>query len=196
MSFVCLHAHIQEHHWIFTNFSLENLADDVKGTWLWLQQMLVFINGFLTKPLSKCNTKAVFFFFTFLFNEPRCIVRFMVDIDVVGCCWIELPKGKYRVREEKSTTDTDSQYPGKVGLVHPSWHYMLWCYMGQQFISFWAPSYKICSVRLYEQCSWAFSDCFCPSGVLVSVRGGCGMDRFDKSPCRGRLAEDRTAQSP
>uniref|UniRef100_A0A3Q3GJZ8 DNA polymerase n=1 Tax=Labrus bergylta TaxID=56723 RepID=A0A3Q3GJZ8_9LABR len=24
-------------------------------------------------------------------------IRFMVDCDVVGCCWIELPKGKYRV---------------------------------------------------------------------------------------------------
>ncbi|XP_065820442.1 DNA polymerase delta catalytic subunit [Labrus bergylta] len=43
-------------------------------------------------------------------------IRFMVDCDVVGCCWIELPKGKYRVREEKSTGDTDSQYPGKVSL--------------------------------------------------------------------------------
>eukprot|EP00064_Thunnus_orientalis_P012823 superscaffoldBa00002009_g12859 len=42
--------------------------------------------------------------------------KFMVDCDVVGCCWIELPKGKYRVREEKSTGDTDSQYPGKVSL--------------------------------------------------------------------------------
>lgn len=39
----------------------------------------------------------------------------MVDSDVVGCCWIELPKGRYRVREEKSMGDTDSQYPGKVG---------------------------------------------------------------------------------
>lgn len=52
-------------------------------------------------------------------NEPLCVVRFMVDSDVVGCCWIELPKGKYKVREEKSMVeDTDSQYPGKVGLVH------------------------------------------------------------------------------
>lgn len=42
----------------------------------------------------------------------------MVDSDVVGCCWIELPKGKYRVREEKSMGNTDSQYPGKVGLDH------------------------------------------------------------------------------
>ncbi|KAG8007087.1 DNA polymerase delta catalytic subunit, partial [Nibea albiflora] len=43
-------------------------------------------------------------------------IRFMVDTDVVGCCWIELPKGKYRAREEKSMGDTDSQYPGKVSL--------------------------------------------------------------------------------
>uniref|UniRef100_A0A4W6BQ12 DNA polymerase n=1 Tax=Lates calcarifer TaxID=8187 RepID=A0A4W6BQ12_LATCA len=41
-------------------------------------------------------------------------IRFMVDSDVVGCCWIELPKGKYRLREEKSMEITDSQYPGKV----------------------------------------------------------------------------------
>uniref|UniRef100_A0A667Y482 DNA polymerase n=1 Tax=Myripristis murdjan TaxID=586833 RepID=A0A667Y482_9TELE len=31
-------------------------------------------------------------------------IRFMVDTDVVGCCWIELPKGKYRVREERSVS--------------------------------------------------------------------------------------------
>nr|XP_015801364.2 DNA polymerase delta catalytic subunit [Nothobranchius furzeri] len=43
-------------------------------------------------------------------------IRFMVDSDVVGCCWIELPKGMYRVREEKSHGDTDSQHPGKVSL--------------------------------------------------------------------------------
>lgn len=47
----------------------------------------------------------------------------MVDSDVVGCCWIELPKGKYRLREEKGTADTDSRYPGKVGLLHLSLHY-------------------------------------------------------------------------
>uniref|UniRef100_A0A665UYF6 DNA polymerase n=1 Tax=Echeneis naucrates TaxID=173247 RepID=A0A665UYF6_ECHNA len=41
-------------------------------------------------------------------------IRFMVDSDVVGCCWVELPKGKYRLREEKSTSNTDSEYPGKV----------------------------------------------------------------------------------
>lgn len=34
---------------------------------------------------------------------------------MVGCCWIELPKGKYRVREETDTSLTDSQNPGKVG---------------------------------------------------------------------------------
>uniref|UniRef100_A0A1A7XRS9 DNA polymerase delta catalytic subunit n=1 Tax=Iconisemion striatum TaxID=60296 RepID=A0A1A7XRS9_9TELE len=43
-------------------------------------------------------------------------IRFMVDSDVVGCCWIELPKGKYRVREEKSLGDTDSQHPPKTSL--------------------------------------------------------------------------------
>lgn len=40
--------------------------------------------------------------------------RFMVDSDVVGCCWIELPKGKYKLREEKKAGETDSQNPGKV----------------------------------------------------------------------------------
>uniref|UniRef100_A0A668S683 DNA polymerase delta catalytic subunit n=1 Tax=Oreochromis aureus TaxID=47969 RepID=A0A668S683_OREAU len=43
-------------------------------------------------------------------------IRFMVDSDVVGCCWIELPKGKYRVREEKSTDNTSSQSPSKASL--------------------------------------------------------------------------------
>lgn len=64
--------------------------------------------------MTKCNTNAV----CFQLNEPLCVVRFMVDSDVVGCCWIELPKGKYRMREEKSMGDTNSQHPGKVGLVH------------------------------------------------------------------------------
>uniref|UniRef100_A0A672L442 DNA polymerase n=1 Tax=Sinocyclocheilus grahami TaxID=75366 RepID=A0A672L442_SINGR len=41
-------------------------------------------------------------------------IRFMVDSDVVGCCWIELPKGKYRLREERSEGQTGSKYPGKV----------------------------------------------------------------------------------
>ncbi|KAL3987287.1 transcription factor 7-like 1 [Sarotherodon galilaeus] len=43
-------------------------------------------------------------------------IRFMVDSDVVGCCWIELPKGKYRVREEKSTDNSSSQSPSKASL--------------------------------------------------------------------------------
>ncbi|XP_032394582.1 DNA polymerase delta catalytic subunit [Etheostoma spectabile] len=43
-------------------------------------------------------------------------IRFMVDSDVVGCCWIELPISKYRVREEKSMGCTDAQYPGKESL--------------------------------------------------------------------------------
>lgn len=51
-------------------------------------------------------------------NEPLCVDRFMVDSDVVGCCWIELPKGKYRMREEKSMGGTDSQHRGKVGPVN------------------------------------------------------------------------------
>ncbi|XP_068192872.1 DNA polymerase delta catalytic subunit [Antennarius striatus] len=43
-------------------------------------------------------------------------IRFMVDTDVVGCCWIELPKGKYRMREEKGSGDVNSQCPSKVSL--------------------------------------------------------------------------------
>ncbi|XP_077358619.1 DNA polymerase delta catalytic subunit isoform X1 [Festucalex cinctus] len=43
-------------------------------------------------------------------------IRFMVDCDVVGCCWIELPNGQYRVREEKSVADTDSKHPGRESL--------------------------------------------------------------------------------
>uniref|UniRef100_A0AAQ5ZR12 DNA polymerase delta catalytic subunit n=1 Tax=Amphiprion ocellaris TaxID=80972 RepID=A0AAQ5ZR12_AMPOC len=42
-------------------------------------------------------------------------IRFMVDSDVVGCCWIELPKDKYRLREEKNVTN-DSQHPSMVSL--------------------------------------------------------------------------------
>lgn len=30
-------------------------------------------------------------------------IRFMVDCDVVGCNWIELPAGKYRIREDQPT---------------------------------------------------------------------------------------------
>lgn len=29
-------------------------------------------------------------------------IRFMVDTHVVGCCWIELPRGKYKVRDDRS----------------------------------------------------------------------------------------------
>ncbi|XP_075742862.1 DNA polymerase delta 1, catalytic subunit [Rhipicephalus microplus] len=29
-------------------------------------------------------------------------IRFMVDAHVVGCCWIELPRGKYHVRDERT----------------------------------------------------------------------------------------------
>lgn len=36
-------------------------------------------------------------------------IRFMVDSDVVGCCWIELPKGKYKLREEKGSGNEDSK---------------------------------------------------------------------------------------
>ncbi|KAI4873613.1 hypothetical protein NFI96_016688 [Prochilodus magdalenae] len=43
-------------------------------------------------------------------------IRFMVDSNVVGCCWIELPKGKYKLREEKNASETDSSSPGKVSL--------------------------------------------------------------------------------
>lgn len=42
----------------------------------------------------------------------------MVDSNVVGCCWIELPNGKWRVREEMITGDVDSQTPAKVSLVY------------------------------------------------------------------------------
>lgn len=37
---------------------------------------------------------------------------------------------------------------------------------------------------------------FCPVGVSVSVWGGCRLDGFDKSPCRGGMAEDCTTSSP
>lgn len=56
-------------------------------------------------------------------------IRFMVDTDVVGCCWIELPKGQYRVREERSDADSESRYPGKVSLcqyeVDVAWNDMI-----------------------------------------------------------------------
>ncbi|XP_076851687.1 DNA polymerase delta catalytic subunit [Brachyhypopomus gauderio] len=45
-------------------------------------------------------------------------IRFMVDSGVVGCCWIELPKGKYSLREERTAGDDDGApcCPGKVSL--------------------------------------------------------------------------------
>ncbi|KAF4116242.1 DNA polymerase delta catalytic subunit [Onychostoma macrolepis] len=56
-------------------------------------------------------------------------IRFMVDSDVVGCCWIELPKGNYRLREERSEGRTDSKYPGKVSLcqyeVDVAWNHLV-----------------------------------------------------------------------
>lgn len=50
----------------------------------------------------------------FLSIVRACDGRFMVDSNVVGCCWIELPKGKYQLREERREGQTDSKYPGKV----------------------------------------------------------------------------------
>ncbi|XP_059410500.1 DNA polymerase delta catalytic subunit isoform X1 [Carassius carassius] len=56
-------------------------------------------------------------------------IRFMVDSDVVGCCWIELPKGKYRLRVERGVGQTDSKYPGKVSLcqyeVDVAWNHLI-----------------------------------------------------------------------
>ncbi|XP_029440886.1 DNA polymerase delta catalytic subunit [Rhinatrema bivittatum] len=43
-------------------------------------------------------------------------IRFMVDTDVVGCNWIELPAGKYRLRKELSNGDSSKEIPGKVSL--------------------------------------------------------------------------------
>ncbi|KAJ8347236.1 hypothetical protein SKAU_G00286370 [Synaphobranchus kaupii] len=43
-------------------------------------------------------------------------IRFMVDSEVVGCCWIQLPAGRYSVREERGTGETDSRHPTKVSL--------------------------------------------------------------------------------
>uniref|UniRef100_A0A8C5GVQ9 DNA polymerase n=1 Tax=Gouania willdenowi TaxID=441366 RepID=A0A8C5GVQ9_GOUWI len=40
-------------------------------------------------------------------------IRFMVDSGVVGCCWMELPKGKYSLRETKSV---DNVNPAVVSL--------------------------------------------------------------------------------
>ncbi|XP_053307768.1 DNA polymerase delta catalytic subunit [Spea bombifrons] len=44
-------------------------------------------------------------------------IRFMVDNDVVGCNWIELPAGKYRIRKPSSDGVSSKDNPGKVSLV-------------------------------------------------------------------------------
>ncbi|XP_074660043.1 DNA polymerase delta catalytic subunit-like [Tubulanus polymorphus] len=36
------------------------------------------------------------------------VVRFMVDTNVVGCNWIEIPKGKYKLREQQTTTSSSN----------------------------------------------------------------------------------------
>ncbi|MEE6482709.1 hypothetical protein FKM82_013321 [Ascaphus truei] len=43
-------------------------------------------------------------------------IRFMVDNDIVGCNWIELPPGKYRLREERPAGDSSRENPSKVSL--------------------------------------------------------------------------------
>ncbi|KAG9342853.1 hypothetical protein JZ751_015060 [Albula glossodonta] len=43
-------------------------------------------------------------------------IRFMVDSDITGCCWIQLPVGRYTVREERGKRGTVSHLPCKVSL--------------------------------------------------------------------------------
>ncbi|XP_069804107.1 DNA polymerase delta catalytic subunit [Dendropsophus ebraccatus] len=43
-------------------------------------------------------------------------IRFMVDNDIVGCNWIELPAGKYRIRKEYEGGDVRKDDPRKVSL--------------------------------------------------------------------------------
>ncbi|XP_069047871.1 DNA polymerase delta catalytic subunit [Lepisosteus oculatus] len=43
-------------------------------------------------------------------------IRFMVDADVVGCNWIELPAGKYRLRKEQQPGDSKPHCPSQVSL--------------------------------------------------------------------------------
>ncbi|XP_048846325.1 DNA polymerase delta catalytic subunit [Brienomyrus brachyistius] len=43
-------------------------------------------------------------------------IRFMVDSDMVGCSWVELPAGKYRLREERGPGETNPRQPSKVSL--------------------------------------------------------------------------------
>lgn len=99
----------------------------------------------------------------FLFEQPCCIFRFMVDTDVVGCCWIELPKGKYRVREEKDTLVTDSKNPGKVGQLLSSGS-SIYTYTYIYFFFFLVFSFFKISIDLNVTARLFFS-----SGVLVSV---------------------------
>lgn len=87
-----------------------------------------------------------------------------MDSDVVGCCWIELPKGKYRLREEKGTADTDSQYPGKVGLLHLSLHYKAMIHYG----SVQVPNVIVIPLGFVNNVH-KHSPTVSPSGFLVSV---------------------------
>ncbi|XP_077313237.1 DNA polymerase delta catalytic subunit [Lithobates pipiens] len=43
-------------------------------------------------------------------------IRFMVDNDIVGCNWLELPAGKYRIRKESQVDDRTKDSPIKVSL--------------------------------------------------------------------------------
>ncbi|KAM5131970.1 DNA polymerase delta catalytic subunit [Mantella aurantiaca] len=43
-------------------------------------------------------------------------IRFMVDNDIVGCNWIELPAGKYRIRKESPGEELAKDSPSKVSL--------------------------------------------------------------------------------
>ncbi|KAL4658284.1 DNA polymerase delta catalytic subunit [Arapaima gigas] len=43
-------------------------------------------------------------------------IRFMVDSNVVGCSWVELPAGKYQLREERGSMEVESVHPTKVSL--------------------------------------------------------------------------------
>ncbi|XP_044300677.1 DNA polymerase delta catalytic subunit [Varanus komodoensis] len=43
-------------------------------------------------------------------------IRFMVDRDVVGCNWIELPAGKYHLRQEQPVGESSKENPPKTSL--------------------------------------------------------------------------------
>ena len=84
----------------------------------------------------------------------------MVDSAVVGCCWIELPKGKFRVREEKSLGETNPQHPSKVGVVYVlTTRDNLPRLYAAQWLTKWPAFYM----------GLLLSVLFCPSGDLVSV---------------------------